>query len=151
VDNQELLNSLELAMDKQVFDLRALLSSLVEEEKKYPDGSKEEVFEIRLKLLESYEDAESKSLYWMNRYLISLGLSHLKRNKLKVDQLSDFKKAISVNDLSLAMKVDQLISLLNKIHETNQNLKLLDQLGVMKLPLERAVKKKPKIQVGVIN
>jgi len=151
VDNQELLNSLELAMDKQVFDLRALLSSLVEEEKKYPDGSKEEVFEIRLKLLESYEDAESKSLYWMNRYLISLGLPHLKRNKLKVDQLSDFKKAISVNDLSLAMKVDQLISLLNKIHETNQNLKLLDQLGVMKLPLERAVKKKPKIQVGVIN
>ena len=120
---QELLMMLEEALGKQILALRAMLSSLVEEEQGYHADNQnviDDLLDKRLLLLETYENAEAKSVPLIELYLLEREQPPLLKNGLKVHQLSAFKAALSLHDLNLSMQVDQLISLLNKIQSALQ-------------------------------
>ena len=149
------MDDLEEALNKQIEALRALLSSLVQEEKTYCREKKigmNERLEMRLNLLESYENAEAKGVNLMERYLFEKRKPSLLKTGLKIEQLNEFKNALSIDELSISIRIGQLISLLEKIQETNDHLRMLDEQGQMKLyAIVEECPKKMKTQVGVIH
>ena len=111
-----------------------------------------ERLEMRLNLLESYENAEAKGVNLMERYLFEKRKPSLLKTGLKIEQLNEFKNALSIDELSISIRIGQLISLLEKIQETNDHLRMLDEQGQMKLyAIVEECPKKMKTQVGVIH
>lgn len=157
LENGYVMDDLEGALTRQVMALRALLSNLVEEEQTYREENRikiDELLEIRLTLLEIYENAEAKGVPLMERYLLDRGKPLLLKSGLKLEQLNAFKNSLSIEDLSISIQIDQLISLLDKIQETNDHLRMLDEQGHTKpfyMPLIEESPKKAKTQIGVIE
>lgn len=149
---------LESALEKQVRSLRGLLSSLAEEEEGLREGNEERVEEIlerRLSLFELFEEAEEEARPLIEQYTIDLEIPNVQFQSIKLEELLHLKEALSYEDVRLMALVDQLITLVEKIHEKSHSLLVFDQSAFNKenyfLRQQQTQPKKPKTQVGLIE
>ncbi|CRX37718.1 hypothetical protein [Estrella lausannensis] len=149
---------LECALEKQIRSLRGLLSSLTEEEEGLRDGNEERVEEIlerRLSLFELFEEAEEEARPLIEQYTIDLKIPNVQFQSIKLEELLYLKEALSYEDVRLMALVDQLITLVEKIHEKSHSLLVFDYCAFKKenyfLRQQQTQPKKPKTQVGLIE
>lgn len=149
---------LERALEKQIHSLRGLLSSLAEEEETLREGNEghvEEILERRLALFELFEEAEEEARPLIKQYVVGLKKPHFLLPAIKSEELLYLKETLSYEDVRLVALVDQLITLVDKIHDKSHSLLVFDKYSFKKenyfLRQEQKQLRKPKTQVGLIE
>lgn len=149
---------LEIALEKQIRSLRGLLSSLSEEEEGYLEGNEEQIEEIlerRLALFELFEKADAEARPLIHQYSVLLKKPQVKLHGIKAEELLDLRKTLSYEDIRLMTLVDQLITLVDKIHEKSHAILISDRQSLhshnLALRHEISSMRKPKTAVGLLQ
>lgn len=149
---------LEIALEKQIRSLRGLLSSLAEEEEGIREGNEdyvEDILERRLTLFELFEEAEEEARPLILQYALHTKKTLVMMPSIKAEELLNLKETLSYEDVHLRSLVDQLITLVDKIHERSHTLLLFGKRSFKKenyfLRKEQTQPKKQKTQLGLIE